>query len=624
MDLLLLALLDLLGRGRRRTLVLDAGEGDLLGAAAERGAAGVVGYVAAAHHDHAPAGGRGFAERLRAQELDRTHDALLVEAADRQVLALVQAGRQEHGLVAVGEQRIHGEVDAAADAGLEFDAQGGDAVDLALQRRTRQAVLGDADAQHAAGDRESFEHGRLVAELREFAGGGEACGAAADDRDGLVVEDRQRLGQLRRRAVVGDEALDAGDGDRRLDVAARALGLADMRADPAADAREGVRLAGDAVGLFVAALGDQRHVPVSGCVDGAGGLARTPALAVDGERRRDGIGERTRDRRPLADAEVELVGVRHRAHGGALAAADARLIHGAGTVPDGHVELAGRSGDGRDVRQGVDVDATVGRGAGQAGGEAAHGAVLGREGLAEPRHVTADALLALDQMDLDARGCQLLRGGDAGDAAADHHHRAVEERALARQVAHVPQARDGALDDLLRLDLRALGLVRVHVGAALADVAEGHGVLTQLELSRDAFEGRALEARRARGDDEVVEAALFHGLLDHDPAFGAAHELVDVDLDDPVEGPGVLGQRLQIDDSADVAAALAEEDSGPHPTTSLLRAPMRSRNGSTSWECVWMPTTFSGSAPSARARSCCTCRWMKGNSSPVLSEMMSL
>ena len=99
------------------------------------------------------------------------------------------------------------------------------------------------------------------------------------------------------------------------------------------------------------------------------------------------------------------------------------------------------------------------------------------------------------------------------------------------------------------------------------------------------------------------------------------------DLDDAVEGARVLGQRLEVDDAADVAAALAEEDPGPHrapPVAAGWRAPMRSRNGSTSWECVWTPTTFSGSAPSASARSCCTCRCTKGNSSPVLAEMMSL
>ena len=394
---------------------------------------------------------------------------------------------------------------------------------------------GMPDAQHAAGHRQSLEHGGLVAELRELAGGGEACGAAADDRDRLVVEDRQRLGQLARRAVVGDEALDAGDGDRVLDVAARALRLADVGADAAADARERVRLAGDPVGLLVAALGDQRHVAVRRGVHRAGGLARAPALAVDGEGRRDGVGERARDRGPLADAEVELVRVGDGAHGGALAAADALLVHVARPVPDGHVELAGRAGDRGHVGERVDVDAAVGRGAGQARRQRAHRAVLGRERLAEPGHVAADALLALDEVDLDARGGELLGGGHAGDAAADHEHGAVEEGAPARQVAHVVQAGDGALDDLLRLDLGALGLVRVHVRAALADVAEGDGVLAQAQLAGDALEGRALEARRARGDDEVVEAALLDGLLDHRAALGAAHELVDVHLDDAVE-----------------------------------------------------------------------------------------
>ena len=571
-DLLFLAFFDLLGRGRRRALVLDAGERDLVGAAAEGGAPGVVGHVAAAHDDHAPAGGHRLAQRLRAQELDGAQDALLVETRDRQVLALVQAGGEEDGLVAVGEQRVDGEIGAAAPTGLQLDAEGGDAVDLALEDVARQAVLGDADAQHAAGHRQGLEHGGLVAELRELAGGGEACGAAADDGDGLVVEDGQRRGQLRRRAVVGDETLDAGDGDGVLDVAARALGLADVGADAAAHARERVRLAGDPPGLFVAALGDQRHVAVRRGVHRAGRLAGAPALALDGEGRRDGIGEGALDGGPLADAEVEVVRVRHGAHGGALAAADALLVHVARPVPHGHVELAGRSGDRGHVRERVQVDAAVGGRAGEARRQGAHGAVLGGEGLAEPGHVAADALLTLHEVDLDAGGGQLLGGGDAGDAAADDQHGAVEEGALARQVAHVVQAGDGALDDLPGLLLGALRLVRVHVGAALADVAEGDGVLAEAQLAGDALEGGALEARRARGDHEVVEAALFDGLLDHGAAFGAAHELVDVDLDDAVEGAYVLGQRLEVDDTADVAATLAEEDAGPHRTPPAVAA----------------------------------------------------
>ena len=312
-------------------------------------------------------------------------------------------------------------------------------------------------------------------------------------------------------------------------------GLADVRADAAADAREGVRLAGDPVGLLVAALGDERDVAVRGRVHGAGGLARAPALAVDGERTRHGVGEGAEDRGAIADAEVELVGIGDRADGRALAAADALLVHEPRAVPDRDVELSGRAGDGGHVGQRVDVDAAFGGGVRQARRQAAHGAVLGREGLGEPGHVAADARLALHEVDLDAGVGELLGGGEAGDAAADHQHRAVEERALARQVAHVLQPRHRALDDLARLGLGALGLVLVDEAAALADVAEGDGVLAQLELTGDALEGRALEARRARGDDEVVEAALLHGPLDQDASLGAAHELVDVDLDDPFE-----------------------------------------------------------------------------------------
>src|SRR5450830_614739 len=72
-----------------------------------------------------------------------------------------------------------------------------------------------------------------------------------------------------------------------------------------------------------------------------------------------------------------------------------------------------------------------------------------------------------------------------------------------------------------------------------------------------------------RGEHEVVEAALLDGLLDHRAAFGAAHELVDVHLDDAVERADVLGQRLEVDDPADVAAAFAEKDSGPHRAASF-------------------------------------------------------
>src|SRR5450759_583298 len=92
-----------------------------------------------------------------------------------------------------------------------------------------------------------------------------------------------------------------------------------------------------------------------------------------------------------------------------------------------------------------------------------------------------------------------------------------------------------------------------------------------------------------RGEHEVVEAALFDRLRDELVTFGATHELVDGHRADAVERLDVVGQALEVDHTADVAAALAEEDAGPHrappaAAAAVCRAPMRSRNGSTSWE----------------------------------------
>ncbi len=64
---------------------------------------------------------------------------------------------------------------------------------------------------------------------------------------------------------------------------------------------------GHAVGVVEAPRGDQSHVALGRGVHGTGGLARRPALALDGERRRHGVGERARDRGALGHAEVELV-----------------------------------------------------------------------------------------------------------------------------------------------------------------------------------------------------------------------------------------------------------------------------------------------------------------------------
>ncbi|MGD0998631.1 MAG: hypothetical protein ABR941_10000 [Thermoleophilia bacterium] len=253
----------------------------------------------------------------------------------------MQAGRQEDGPVAVAEQAIDCEVDAAALVQTEIDAEGADAVDLALQHVGRHAVVGDPDPQHAAGDRQRLEHGGGVAELGEVAGTGEAGGPAADDGDLLVVDDGKLVGQLRGTGDVADEPLEAGDGQRFVDRAPGAGRLTGVGTDAAADRRKGIGFGGDAIGVGEAALCDQGDVALRRRLDGAVALAGGVALLVDDV----GVGDRLRvelvDRLALAELLVVLVLDGDGADRHALAAAGALVgIDESGVVLDRGVEAA--------------------------------------------------------------------------------------------------------------------------------------------------------------------------------------------------------------------------------------------------------------------------------------------
>ena len=165
---------ELVVRGRHALVVLDAVDGDLLGAEAQGGAAGVEGDVAAADDDHVLAHVDGLAECGRLEHAHGVEHALGVRARDGQRAAALKADGQVDGLVAVGQQAVDREVGAGGLAALQLDAEREDAVDVLLQRGLGQAVLGDAEAQHAAGLRLGLEDRGLVAEQREVAGGGEA------------------------------------------------------------------------------------------------------------------------------------------------------------------------------------------------------------------------------------------------------------------------------------------------------------------------------------------------------------------------------------------------------------------------------------------------------------------
>ena len=77
---------------------------------------------------------------------------------------------------------------------LERDAERDESVDLRAEQRARQAVLGDAEAHHAAGLGRGFEHRDVVAEQRQVVRGGQAGGPGADDRHLAAPARGQRVG----------------------------------------------------------------------------------------------------------------------------------------------------------------------------------------------------------------------------------------------------------------------------------------------------------------------------------------------------------------------------------------------------------------------------------------------
>jgi hypothetical protein len=123
----------------------------------------VEGDVAAADDDDLLADLRCAAEVELAQHLDGSGDALEVATGQADLGALLETGGKVDGPVALLEQAVYREIGSGPLTELEGDAQGEHLVDLALDHVVGQAVVGDAGAQHAAGDRLGLEHGDLVA-----------------------------------------------------------------------------------------------------------------------------------------------------------------------------------------------------------------------------------------------------------------------------------------------------------------------------------------------------------------------------------------------------------------------------------------------------------------------------
>ena len=191
-------------------------------------------------------------------------------------------------------------------------------------------------------------------------------------------------------------------------------------------------------------------------------------------------------------------------------------------------------------------------------GEDAGGAVEGREGLVEHRHVTADGAGALDEEDLLAGVGDLESGLDAGDAGPD------DERAGMRggRVGHGGQPIGHAEDRAREHGLGAHG-ADAERGSVLSERRQADLRGVSAGVSHGGRERRFEEAGRVPGDDyplQVVGTDLDRQRLEAEGRHGPQV------LDHLHMGQiaRVADDRVEVDRVQVARARLTEIHAGPH------------------------------------------------------------
>jgi len=258
-----------------------------------QGAAGSVhSHVAAAHNGNLLAGADGglaggqvsFHQIGSGQELVSGVHTLQALAGDVHEAGQTGTGAYEHSLVAVlAHQLVNGQHFADDHVALKIHAHLLQAVDLLLDDGLGQTELRDAVHQHTACNVQSLVNGHLVAQLCQIACSGQAGRACADDGHLMAVPFGDDGCGVHVLAVpVGHKTLQTANGHRLvLDAAgALALALALLRADTAADGRQGRGAVDHLIGGLKVALGNMRDKLRNVDAHGAAGLARL-VLATD-------------------------------------------------------------------------------------------------------------------------------------------------------------------------------------------------------------------------------------------------------------------------------------------------------------------------------------------------------
>ena len=167
---------------RRHIFALAAIEDGGLRAHAQDGARGIDGRIAAADDRHAGADRHLLAARHRLKERQRRMDVLQLGARQIKPGLLPCSDGDEDGVEARG-QIVERQIEADARVEDQLHAHAFDEIEFAAQNGFGQPVLGNGEAQHAAGFAALFKDGDLVAEHGQVEGGGEAGGAGTGDGD---------------------------------------------------------------------------------------------------------------------------------------------------------------------------------------------------------------------------------------------------------------------------------------------------------------------------------------------------------------------------------------------------------------------------------------------------------
>ena len=213
-----------------------------------------------------------------AQHIHGGHDAHGVLTLNADFLIRVCADAEIQGVVLMAEI-LQRDICTDIHAGMDFNTEGEDGCDLAVQLFPWETVAGNTVPHHAPQLLALFVDGDLVSHEGQVIGGGQTAGAAADN--GYVLAGRLcrlRLGNLT--GPIHGGPLQAADIDGVIHHVPAAAGLAGMLADIGAGSGKGVVLPHQAHGVGIAACIYQRDV--AGNVHACGTHGHTGNRVVQG------------------------------------------------------------------------------------------------------------------------------------------------------------------------------------------------------------------------------------------------------------------------------------------------------------------------------------------------------